>query len=1179
MKTKSIFILLVLFLMLPAAKLFSQQKDTTKTNPPIYIAFHWHMHQPIYMPYENVVTTANSGVYSFNLYDVFNTRSGPYTSWPKDAVQKGINASLPHLGAQVSLSGSLVENLNNLEAGGHGFSNWKSHWNYITGQKTTENNPRIDLVAFGYHHPLMGLLEYSDIRKSIQDHRAIFATNFPNYSYSKGIFPPENAFSERMIPALVDEGIEWVFVDNIHFDRTAVGCPVGDQSGVMRPNKADVLMPNPNDWLQLNGLWAPIPISIQWAHQPHYVQHIDPNTGQVKKIIAVPTSRYLGNEDGRGGFGALQYDAVMSQMESYNTDPNHPILIVLHHDGDNYGGGSEGYYGGNFQAFVDWLQANPSRFVCTTVQDYVDMFPPAEDDIIHVQDGSWSGADNGDPEFKKWNADPGTYQGTPNYSPDRNSWGIVTAAKNIVQTAEQVNPTSNFTKNAWKYYLNSQTSCYWYWDGTEMWDSHPARACNMAVTEALNIVGGSITDLTPPTIYVPQREPYNPGDIEWGSTVMPSDFKVWTYVYDFKGLQSVKLKYRTVNDGVHTVTSSVNRTYAGGAGVSAWTEISMTGVTIPSITNPVPTYKAQEYSAMIEGLENVLVDYYVEAVDNNGNIAKSQILHVWVGDGTGGSTSNVFWEPEEPTLNEYVTITCSYATANTMLHWGVNAVGGTWITPNTAYRPAGSNLFNGTGPAVETPFSDPDNDGVFTVVLGPFNNAAQVVNTVDFVIHNGDQWDNNGGGDYHITINNTPGEEPIGANNSVSTPINTDYVFLEEDFYFVGSNGATFAGIKIVNTVTLGALKSNGISVIEGQDYDVNNLVFSPVIGATGVPYTNFRFRVKDNNGLYSTATYTFTINVPSSNPTSASSSINIAVDETYTFSSSNFPFESPIGNNFASIIIETLPENGVLKYDNNAVTFGTEYSDVSLLTFTPDLGEAGVPYTSFTFSVKDDEDLISTFSYTLTVNVVSEIPAGVSWLPEIPTQYDMVTIFVKGDDNMSTSSLLHWGVNGWQMPLEEYRPEGSVLHSGTGPAVQSPFVQNGDYYYVNIGPFSSTQVVNVADFVLYYGTAGWNNNGGADWHININNVINIEAEKSEQTVSISPNPMSNYSFIKITDEKNTVYDVQIIDISGKIIIKDKFESNQNYVLQRNGMTSGVYYIRFINEEENKYFYKKLIVN
>ena len=124
-------------------------------------------------------------------------------------------------------------------------------------------------------------------------------------------------------------------------------------------------------------------------------------TGQASRIIVIPTARYMGNEDSRGGFGALQYETVMSQLEPYNTDPDHPLLIVLHHDGDNHGGGTESYYHSNFSNFVDWLEDNPSRFVCTTIEDYLEMFPPDSSDLIHFEDGSWVGADGGDPEFHK----------------------------------------------------------------------------------------------------------------------------------------------------------------------------------------------------------------------------------------------------------------------------------------------------------------------------------------------------------------------------------------------------------------------------------------------------------------------------------------------------------------------------------------------------------------------------------------------------------------------------------------------------------------------------------------------------------------------------------------------------------------------------------------------------------
>jgi len=45
----------------------------------------------------------------------------------------------------------------------------------------------------------------------------------------------------------------------------------------------------------------------------YWVQYTDPATGVVSRVIAVPGARYEGVEDGRGGFGAFQYQAVMSQ--------------------------------------------------------------------------------------------------------------------------------------------------------------------------------------------------------------------------------------------------------------------------------------------------------------------------------------------------------------------------------------------------------------------------------------------------------------------------------------------------------------------------------------------------------------------------------------------------------------------------------------------------------------------------------------------------------------------------------------------------------------------------------------------------------------------------------------------------------------------------------------------------
>ena len=57
--------------------------------------------------------------------------------------------------------------------------------------------------------------------------------------------------------------------------------------------------------------------------------------------------------------------------------------------------------------------------------------------------------------------------------------------------------------------------------------------------------------------------------------------------------------------------------------VTAWTDLAMTGVAIASQTSPQPLYKAKEYSVPVTGLNNVLVDYCVEAVDSNNNVGRS----------------------------------------------------------------------------------------------------------------------------------------------------------------------------------------------------------------------------------------------------------------------------------------------------------------------------------------------------------------------------------------------------------------------------------------------------------------------------------------------------------------------------------------------------------------------------
>ncbi|MBN2054343.1 hypothetical protein JW905_05440 [bacterium] len=739
-------------------------------NPPIYISFLWHMHQPVYVPYDEAITIVqNNGPvggpgFSFSLHEMWASKGGPYRTWPIDAVETGMNAGLPHLGAQVNFTGSLMESLGNLEYhdwnGGY-YNNWKYRWQQGASWRTSLGNTRVEIIGFPFHHPIAGLVPVEDLELQIEMHRRLYLDNFGG-TYSSGCFPAETSFHERSIPALVEAGMQWVLVDNIHLNRTLTDYPWTGNSGVVEPNGADSSgvtlqqMDPGSQWLNLNGLWAPEAVS-PWAYRPHHIAWTDPATGLDSTIVAIPGACYMANEDARGGFGALNYEGVMSQLEASNTDDDHPLLVVLHHDGENYGAGTDSYYHSNFQNFVNWAQANPNRFVPTTIQDYMDMFPPDTNDIVRVEPGGWIGSGCLDPEFRFWLADPDPFpQG---YSPDWNSWSVLTAAHNWVHTADSIQHwgaigdilynNGNQTARAFHDYLCAQASDYEYWEGGPdqlIWNSNAVRGCNLAVEHAGGVVSGG-NDTVGPSIFKPQRQPYNPGGMEWHEQ-QPSDFTVWTFIYDLSGIAWAKVNYRIDPDGA---VGPENRVYAGGA----WNEAFMTGETRPSQSAVQPYYQADYYSAVIAGQTQVLVDYYVEAQDDLGNVARSEICHVFVGAFSGPDES-VTWTPSYPTRDQIITITVHEPGQGGWLHWGVNAVGTDWTQPDAGYWPAGTTLFGGTGPAVETPLDGPGPHGDYQVQVGPFNQS-QIVHTIDFVIHfQDDSWDNNEGQDYHIAIWETP---------------------------------------------------------------------------------------------------------------------------------------------------------------------------------------------------------------------------------------------------------------------------------------------------------------------------------------------------------------------------------------------------------------------------------------
>jgi hypothetical protein len=743
------------------------------------------MQQPIYWPdrstwypntYEKAYETITLGHSENDVYSIFNKddRVADYQYYPHDAIQSCLD--VPDMGAQVSFSGCLIENVSSLaEAGWNGgryAPDWYSDYIEARNWSTSGGNPRLDLVAFTYHHAIAPLLDENTFRKEIQIHKDIYPDTWgASPGYSNGYFPSETAFSMRLIKVLAEEGIDWAFVPNIHISRACEDYPyVSNLDNCDPPNQADQINPS-------QGFYYPITTdrgvttrnAAPYAYQAHRAKYVDPETAQEYEIIVVPTAQGMGWEDGYECYGTGDIDAI----SGYN-DPSYPMIVVLAHDGDNAFGGGYTYYNECVTNFVHSAQSQ--GYEPSTVEEYLQDHPPAPNDYVHVEDGAWINADGdfGSPQFINWNwpltDQYGNFDIPGGWQVDARNWAVITAAQNMVETAEQIaggvdiseirkpSGSASDAELAWHFFLPSVTSGYMYYGSALDMEVKATLACNEAAYHAELVIGDGSQDQTPPSIWMPQRHPYNPGGTGMGSlwgyipTPMDNDFYVWTFVHDVSGVAGVDLYYRLDNDGANPLSSNDNETYAGGDEVGDWQVIPMTFRDFPAenIFNypdidftETPDYIADEYYCLVEGLNEVLVDYYVEATDSNGYVKRSPIQHVYVGPNTGGPGADTvaYWVPEEPQAGGMVDIyydpiagTLPDDTDPVYIHIGHSG----WneiITPDP-----------------QMTYDEPSGYWKYSYSIPVY------ASSVDFVTNDGTgNWDNNFGQDWHIIISSQGG--------------------------------------------------------------------------------------------------------------------------------------------------------------------------------------------------------------------------------------------------------------------------------------------------------------------------------------------------------------------------------------------------------------------------------------
>ncbi|WP_083629217.1 starch-binding protein [Tenacibaculum agarivorans] len=710
----------------------------------VHTSYLWHMQQPIYWPeiskanpnrYQTVFESFNlkqSGD-PFNIYDdgkshplndlqeIFGKydRVKAYQYGPKNSVQTLL--SLPNGGTQVNYSGCLIENVNSLaDAGVWGYyRGWQNEFIQARDWKTSGGQPRMDLTGFTFHHALAPLISERALRMELKTHRIISDQTFGG-SYSKGFWPAECSFSERIIKVLVEEGFEWSVIANSHLARTLQDYPINygtSGTNIDPPNAADKVATKGVNWWngQIDGRGGTF--AAPYTYQAHKAQYVDPETGQAYKLDVVPMADLLSYQN---GFSSMGTDEIDKHITPFSTQ-EHPTIILLAHDGDNAWGGGDSYYQESVPGFAN--EAASKGYSPTTIQQFLNSYPVPGNDIVKVEDGSWVNAANdwGHPQFINWLwplYDASNYRFNPNgWTEDARNWAVITAAENYVITAEDldgnvnpaqvINPTGSASsaEKAWHFFLPSLTSGYMYYGKAIDMEVKQTVADNIAIDHALNVINGRLEeDTTPPSVFIPQRFPYNPGGKGFGpiygykEVQNSSDFHVWTFAHDISGLASIELKYRTDDDGKNPISDTANETYSGGQGVGAWISKSMSRKAFPkgNITNDpeidlfiVPTDIADLCYAEIKGLSNVLVDYYVEATDTKGNVFKTPIQHVFVGEFNSSDEVTLSITPESG--NNLDTIEISMEAETT----AENATVAIYYTLDGSEPDTTSNLYNG----------------------------------------------------------------------------------------------------------------------------------------------------------------------------------------------------------------------------------------------------------------------------------------------------------------------------------------------------------------------------------------------------------------------------------------------------------------------------------------------------
>lgn len=698
------------------------------------------------MPHDDLVT-----------YYSPDAKTGAYFWWPQQVAQELSDFSGKQGQVHVTMSGALVNNVQSLNmlqnVPGYNNPNWGQNWRDKYNSLLTRNSYKgLDLIHFTGHHSMGPLVGPDYFLKDLIFHNVTLAQPYflsDSFKSSKGFFPTELGFSERLIPTLSKLGVQWSVMGNNHFSRTLQDYPFdqyypnGDTL-VSPPNRADLRNTSAvGQWVsqQMAHEQQTIRNKYPFASTPHWVRYVDPATGTAYQIAGIPVDQAGSWLEGWEGA------TVVDDLVPFTAQEPRQFFVVAH-DGDN----SQGRAGSLDTWQHGYSVTCTGNGYCLGIDEYLKAFPIPANDVQHVQDGSWVDTrdSSSDPEWYHWHLPFGIWKGQfadfnrvtgLNLAPKKNldgqdegmtvsfeygfhylerNFALLQAALNYAKTAEQIwldahpnywQPTTaldqqvsysgnqlnpwmlsfpvkgdpandykggaNPAELAWYFLLPAMDSGFGYYDENKDDDVKPTLAFNNSLFFSKPYVQAhSADDRTGPSVWWPQRWPYNPGSVNadksQGWTVQHYDnvFAVYTYAYDVSGIKDIVVKVRkhaskTIDNNDDTYKVYDPAALAGKAGlnitpgnVSPWQSYPMKSRDLRLVMNGVAWNKvnmdtmqvlpAQEigdlFYAYIKDYRDELLDYYIEVTDTKGNVTRTEIQQVYVGAGRYNKVGNKYVE-------------------------------------------------------------------------------------------------------------------------------------------------------------------------------------------------------------------------------------------------------------------------------------------------------------------------------------------------------------------------------------------------------------------------------------------------------------------------------------------------------------------------------------------------------